>query len=68
MVAAAEARVMFAVVSTLRQAGVQGSACVSLVTVGSQSGLRGRGERSEVSLVMTAQPSVQRGVCFLQSH
>lgn len=45
---------MFAVVSTLQQAQVQGSGCVSLVTVGSQSGLCGRGERSEVSFVMTA--------------
>lgn len=59
---------MFAVVSTLQQAEVQGSGCVSLVTVRSQSGLCGRGERSEVSLVMTAQPSVQWGICFPQSH
>lgn len=59
--AKAAARVMFAVVSTLQQAEVEGSACVSLVTVGSQSALCGRGERSEVGLVMTAQPSVQRG-------
>lgn len=59
--AKAAARVMFAVVSTLQQAEVEGSACVSLVTVGSQSGLCGRGERSEVGLVMTVQPSVRRG-------
>lgn len=49
---------MFAVVSRPLQAEVEGSDCVALVTVGSQCGLRGRGERSEVSLVMTAQPNV----------
>lgn len=52
---------MFGVVSTQLQAGVEGSGCVSLVTVRSQSGLCGRGERPKVGLVMTAQPSVQQG-------